>query len=88
MEAPPVLGGLELVEGFPVAEIARNVTVLCLGPRECLCALVQPCTCVTQSVRHAGANPAQQNRPCCPSWWADSWFNIHELPGQQGLVVF
>lgn len=59
-ERSPVLGDVELMEGFPVAEVAGNVTQLSLGPRECLCALVQPCICMAQRMNHAGPNPAQQ----------------------------
>ena len=73
------------MEGFPVAETATNVTLLSLVP---MCALIQPCTCVTQSMHHAGPNPAQQNYPWCPTWSAGCWFDVLELPGWQGLVVF
>lgn len=59
-ERSPVLGYVELMEGFPVAEVAGNVAQLSLGPRECLCALVQPCICMAQRMNHAGPNPAQQ----------------------------
>lgn len=54
-----MLGDAELMEGFPVAEMAGNVTQLSLGPWDCLCALVQPCIYMAQRMNHAGPNPAQ-----------------------------
>lgn len=87
-ERPPVLCSVELVERFPVGEMAGNVTQLSLGPWECLCALVQPCICMAQRMHRAGPDPAQQNYPCCPTWCCGFSFNTPELWRWQDLVVF